>query len=266
MSRDREFMSTPEFENAYELEREEKKSLGPSAEQEALGALLESIGNWPVFLTFTFRPNKYEEIVQSKNGEFYRNEKVSLGRSVIRGKKRGFKGEWQSGGVVKGSPGISPGWSHDAAGKCVFSFLRRDNELKKTRWFGVIEGSKYRNCAHGHALVASAGHVNWERVDNEWQKKRGRFKVEWTQTSKGMANYLAKQYVGKSYGRSDCHFEFSKNCRTPKMDPLPTAWYMGRIFEFLCLKKGAGSNQNLAHLGRARKRLELRWKDQCVEV
>lgn len=256
-----------EFTNAYQIAADEKKALGPTPEQVALAELLESIGTWPLFLTATFRPNEYEEVVQSKDGVYSQNEKLSFSNTVIRGKKRGYQGRWESGGVVKGVPGISPGWSPEAAEKCVLRLLRKDKQLRKTRWFMVIEGSKYRNCAHAHVLMANAGHVNWERVDDAWQEKRGRFRVEFAETKEGLANYLAKNYVGKSYGNNDkCRFQFSRNCVTPKPDPLPGGWYMARMFEWKCHKKGSGSNAVLAHLGRARKKFELRAKEQCVAV
>jgi len=248
-------MESLAFKNAYQIAAEEKKALGPSPEQHALADLLEFIGTWPLFLTTTFRPNDFEEIAQSKEGVFHQNEKLSFSNTVIRGKRRGYQGRWESGGIRRGVPGISPGWSPEAAEKCVLRLLREDKELRKTRWFMVIEGSKYRNCAHGHVLMANAGHVNWERVDREWQRKRGRFQVEFAETSKGMANYLAKQYVGKSYGNNEkCRFQFSKNCRDPKPDPLPGGWYFARMFEWKCHNKGSGSKKVLAGLGRARKR------------
>lgn len=257
-------METPEFKNAYEIAKEEKKLLGATDEQKALAALLESIGSWPIFATFTFRPNQFEEVVQSKDEVFHQNKKLSFSNTVIRGKKRGYQGRWESGGIVRGVPGISPGWSPDAAEKCVVSFITKDKELRRTRWFAVIEGSKYRNCAHGHALIANAGHVNWDRVDKAWQGKRGRFQVEFAETKEGMAHYLAKQYVGKSYGSEQCNFQFSKNCRTPKVDPLPAGWYMARLFEFKAHKKGFGSKAVLADLGRARKRFESQALPQRV--
>jgi len=255
------------FTDAYQIAADEKKALGPTPEQHALAELLDSIGTWPLFLTATFRPNDFEEIVQSRDGVYSQNEKLSFSNTVIRGKKRGYRGEWSSGGIVKGVPGISPGWSPEAAEKCMLRLMRKDKDLRKTRWFMVIEGSKYRNCAHAHVLMANAGHVNWERVDGEWQKKRGRFRVEWAESSKGMANYLAKNYVGKSYGNNDrCRFQFSKNCRTPKVDPLPAAWYMARMFEWKCHCKGYGNNLVLAHIGRARRKFELKAKEALVAV
>ena len=86
MNRYKDFMETPEFKNAYEIAKEEKKLLGPTDEQKALAALLESIGSWPIFATFTFRPNQFEEVVQSKDEVFHQNKKLSFSNTVIRGK------------------------------------------------------------------------------------------------------------------------------------------------------------------------------------
>ena len=241
------------FHDAYQIAADEKKALGPTESQQGLADLLDSIGDWPLFLTFTFRPNKYEEIRQQKDGTFYRNENLSLSKSVIRGKRRGYKGEWESGGVTRGTPGIAPGYSPHAAEKVVTNFITGDKELKRTRWFEVIEGSKYRNCAHGHALIANASHVNWDRVDTAWQKKRGRFQIAFAENKDGMANYLAKQYVGKSYGSEQCRFQFSRNCRTPKEDPVPRGWYMSRMYEYKEFKAGRGSKEALGHLNRVAK-------------
>ena len=236
------------FYDDYLIAAEEKKALGPTEEQQALAGLLDSIGDWPLFLTFTFRPNKHEEILQQRNGEFFRNKKLALSETVIKGKKRGYRGEWESGAIIKGTPSIAPGWSPHAAEKSVMQFVTRDRELKRTRWFEVIEGSKYRNCAHGHALVANASRVNWDRVDKEWQEKYGRFRVELTETKEGMAAYLAKQYVGKSYGSEQCRFQFSNNCRRPKEDPIPRAWYGERMREYKKFCAGNGNNKNLGNL------------------
>lgn len=241
------------FNDAYQIASDEKKALGPTSEQQALAGLLDSIGEWPLFLTLTFRPNKHEEIAQRKNGEFYQNKKLSFSETVIKGKRRGYRGEWASGGITRGTPGIAPGWSPHAAENAVMNFVTRDKDLKKTRWFEVIEGSKYRNCAHGHVLMANASNVNWDRVDQEWQKKYGRFRVEFTKDRDGMANYLAKQYVGKSYGTEQCRFQFSRNCQAPREDPVPRGWYMSRMYEYKEFKAGRGSKLALGFLNRTAK-------------
>jgi hypothetical protein len=210
--------------------REEKKLLRvPSPEQNALAALLEDCGGgYHAFATWTFRPNQYEEIVQKEGGEYYQNKKLSWseGDKIVKRSKRGYQGEWSSGGVVRGTPGISPGWSpHSAFGAVSRAIMKDTHGLAKSRWFMCIEGSKYRNCAHGHSLHANASTVNWEGIKERWESKYGWFKFEVVKGDQAMADYLCKKYVGKDYGNEDFRFAFSRNSRRPEPDPVPKIYY-----------------------------------------
>ena len=227
----------------------------PNELQEALAQTIEDTGGqYMYFATFTFRPNAYEEIMQTKgNDDYERNMKVSWteGAKVVTRSKRGFQGDWSSGGVVRGSPGVSPGWSARAADGAVTRFITKNKHLRKTRWFMCIEGSKYRNCAHGHGMFANAGDVPWEYVSDEWEKKYGRFRLDLVNDKEGMAMYLCKRYVGKEYKTEDFMFKFSRNCRRPVADPLPKIAHQYRHKLFLNNMKSEKS----------KKAQMVRWKD-----
>lgn len=201
---------------------EKKKLRVPTEEQIALANLLEECGGgYHAFATWTFAPGEHEEYGQHKDGEYFQNEKLQWcgGKRIVKRVKR-------NGGMVLGVPGVSSGWSHQAAYGAVFKAIHGDTHgLKKSRWFMCIEGSKYRNCAHGHSLHANASRVNWEAVKARWEKKYGWFKFEVVDDSKGMADYLSKQYVGKQYGHTDFKFAFSRNSRTPKDEGVPKIMY-----------------------------------------
>ena len=238
------------FDGVYDAEREERKLAGPNKNQEALADLLDSIGTFSIFTTFTFRPNEYECISQSKDGDFYENEKLRMGNTIIKRKTRGYRGEFESGGIVRGSPNISPGWSGGAVERAIERWFVKDRELKKTRWFFVVEGSRHRDCAHGHGMIANCSGVNWDRVDRKWQKEYGRFKVEKIRAERGTACYLAKQYVGKEYGQEDFRYRFSKNCRDPKPDRVDEVWYMKRMYEYKRFLAGKGAPELMQSLGK----------------
>ena len=136
-----------------EWKAELKATLKPNENQDALAHMLEheTGGDYHLFLTFTFRPNEYEEITQTVGEEFKRNMKVSWleGEKIV--KRVGRDGQ-----MLKGTRGVSPGWGARAAERAVLNFVLKDPQLKKTRWFMCVEGSKYRQCAHVHMLVASS--------------------------------------------------------------------------------------------------------------
>jgi hypothetical protein len=225
-----------------EYAEEKKKLRVPSEEQVALAKMLEDCGgNYHAFATWTFAPNKHEEYGQQKNGEYFQNERLKWvgGNRIVKRIKR-------NGGMVMGVPGISPGWSPYAAFGAVFKAIHNDTKgLKKSRWFMCIEGSKYRNCAHGHSLHANAAHVNWEDIKARWESKYGWFKFEVVEDSKGMADYLAKQYVGKDYGKDKFKFAFSRNSREPKVDPFPKIHYRLREMIYKNEIKGAKKSKNM---------------------
>lgn len=199
--------------------REERQKEGPNEMQKAFGTWLESIGDWNQFWTYTFRPNDKEEFVQSADGAFTRNEKLQWC-----GGPRVLKKRTRNGGHIYGSPSVAPGWSKGAARKQIVKFLRWT--APKTRWALFVEGSKYRSCAHGHVLMANCSHVNIENTLDRWKKKHGRADVEVVRSDLGVAHYLVKGYVAKSYGKADnLEFEFSNNCRTPFSDGTGENFY-----------------------------------------
>ena len=101
----------------------------------------------------------------------------------------------------------------------------------------VIEPHKHRNCHHGHVLFSNSYKVNWKRAQESWEK-HGRFRIENVKDDKGMANYLAKRYVGKEYGSSEFRFQTSRNCRRPQPDPAHKMVYEYQMMSFLNEKKG----------------------------
>ena len=209
--------SLPDLKWIDEAKKVEDKKRGPTEEQKAFAAMLGEMGRWDLFWTFTFRPNKYEEIVQRKNGEFFRNERLGYDKTEIRSRKRGYMGEWASGAVKRGVRGIAPGWSKEAVKREVFKFLRRN--LRNSRWALFVESSKFRSCAHAHVLTANDPNVNLGTIVTRWDDKHGRADVEAIRKHHGVAHYLCKGYVAKNYGKQDdLAFEFSNNCRTPFND------------------------------------------------
>ena len=234
-----------------EYKAERKALLKPTPEQEGMAHMLEhDLGGGYVLLgTGTFRPNQYEEIVQHKEGDkkdqFTRNMKVSW----IEGEKI-VKRVGRDGQMTKGTRGVSPGWSPHAAERAGLNFILKDPQLRKTRWFMCVEGSKYRNCAHLHFLFANAHKVPWEKVANKWEEKYGRFRIELVDDKDGMAMYLAKQYVGKEYGSDDFRYKFSRNSRNPLTDPVPKIAYDYRMQLF----------RNNMRKDETKKHKMLRWK------
>ena len=214
---------------------ERKKLLKPNENQVALAKALEDWGGgWALMGTITFRPNEYECVMQQKHGEMYRNMKVSWleGNKIV--KRVGRDGQ-----MVRGTRGVSPGWSLETAKKQVVRFLMDDPTLRKTRWFAAIESHKFRDCAHGHVLFANAGRVNWERARDNWEKKHGRFQIAAVKDEDGMGMYLAKNYVGKDYGTEKARFCESRNCRRPREDDMPKLGYRYRMMLYLndCKRK-----------------------------
>ena len=87
--------------------QERKRHQQPTQQQIALAEHLESLGKWDLFLTGTFRPNQYEEIVQRENGEYYENESVSW----LNPENRILKRVDRHGGHHYGMREPAPGWS-----------------------------------------------------------------------------------------------------------------------------------------------------------
>ena len=236
-----------------EWKAELKATLKPNENQDALAEMLEGPtgGDYHLLLTFTFRPNEYEEITQTVGEEFKRNMKVSWleGEKIV--KRVGRDGQ-----MVKGARGVSPGWGARAAERAVLNFVLKDPQLKKTRWFMCVEGSKYRQCAHVHMLVANSKKVQWEKVAEQWKEKYGRFRVELVDDRDGMAMYLAKQYLGKEYGNDDYLYKFSRNTRRPEKDPVPKIVYDYRMRLF----------RNNMQTDPAKKAKMLRWKSFLQSV
>ena len=59
-----------------EAYRAERKAAGPTDGQIALAETLDEIGNWPMFVTFTFRPNRNEEVIQNEDGAHIQNPRL----------------------------------------------------------------------------------------------------------------------------------------------------------------------------------------------
>ena len=216
----------PEIETAY---REEVKAKGPCEKQVALAETLEAVGNWPVFLTWTFRPNPYEEIVWNRDDKAHRNLKVSWteGEKVARTRPD------RNGAIKTGTRRIAPGWSSwNAMGK-VIKFIAASKDLRRGRWYTCAEPHKYRDGYHCHSLFAGNVDANWEAIARDATKKFGRFSMELVRDANGMAGYLAKKYVGKFYGTEDFRCAWSRNCRTPKPDDTPPIQWKARHDLFL---------------------------------
>lgn len=209
--------------------RKEMKSAGANRDQVALAELLESIGNWPVFLTLTFRPNKNEEVVSGAKGDYERNMRVSWteGDKVARSRPN------RNGAVKTGTRRVAPGWSNDRALKVVIQWITGSKDLRTGRWFACVEPHKFRSCYHAHVLHAGNVDAHWESIAEDWQEKFGRFRFDLVRDSNGMANYLAKQYVGKRYLKEDYKFAFSRSCKRPQMDETPPLLWNARHQLFL---------------------------------
>lgn len=193
--------------------RDERKRLKKVSElQSALADHLESLGKWDIFLTGTFRPNEFEEIVQQVDGSHVENEKVSW----LNPENRILKRVNRHGNHHYGMRDPAPGWSASVCQRVVERFLTW-KPLRRSRWFYVVEGHKHRACAHWHALIGNCGHFEWARADDKWNKRYGRMSIEIVREDLGVKHYLAKGYVGKTYGTGeDIKFGHSKNCLRPK--------------------------------------------------
>ena len=209
--------------------REERGKPKPTEEQEALAKLLDDIGNWPAFLTFTFRPNADEEVVWNKDEEHVRNKRVSW----TEGEKIARTRPDRNGAVKTATRRVAPGWSSYAAHGKIIEFMAGSKDLRKGRWFTVVEPHKFRSAYPGHALVAGNVYAHWEAIAREWQRKYGRFSFELVRDEDGMAAYLAKKYVGKMYGSEDFRFAFSRSCRRPKQDTTHPLQWRARHLLFL---------------------------------
>jgi len=196
-------------DDAYREER--KRERKPTEQQSALASHLESLGNWQLFLTGTFRPNKFESFVHQEGEKFVPNQKVSW----VDPENRILKRVDRSGGHHYGMRDPAPGWSAHVCERQMKKFLRW-TPLRKTRWFYVVEGHKHRACAHWHALMANTGHIDLKCLDDKWDNKFGRMGIELVKEELGVAHYLAKGYVAKSYGKdTDIKFGYSNNCKRP---------------------------------------------------
>tara|TARA_B100001250_G_scaffold410114_1_gene435889 strand:+ start:882 stop:1631 length:750 start_codon:yes stop_codon:yes gene_type:complete len=212
------------------LRRERKLNPLPTPNQEAFADALENFwgGHWKQLATCTFRPNPHEMMGTTKDGEFTRNMKVSWleGDRIV--KRVGRDGQ-----MLKGTRGVSPGWSKEAAEKQIRNWITRDPALRKTRWCLVIEPHKHRDCYHGHVLFSNSYKVDWLRACKTWEDDHGRFRIENVKDDQGMAMYLAKRYVGKEYGSSKFVFATSRNCRRPYPDPAHKMVYQYQLMSFL---------------------------------
>ena len=204
--------------------RAERKAEGPTEGQIALADTLDAIGNWRMFLTFTFRPNDHEQIVQNEHGENVQNPKVKWCGGVLVPKSR-----TRNGGHKMGVRSPAPGWSADKAIKQIIKFVMQSRDLSRSRWFVNVEPHKFRDCYHGHGLISNALDANWEMIARDWDRKYGRFQLQKVKSQMPMREYLAKQYVGKEYGGKDFRFAFSRNCRRAQQDRAEDFEYMARM-------------------------------------
>jgi len=220
--------------------RAERKAAGPTEGQIALAELLDSIGNWPLFVTFTYKPNAHEQVVINDHGQHVQNPKVRWcgGEMVL--KSRNLNGSHNMG--VR-SP--APGWSATQAMKSIIQFVMKSPDLSRSRWFVCVEPHKFRDCYHGHGLFANALDANWEKIARDWGRKRGRFQLQKVKGQMAMAEYLAKQYVGKEYGTEDFRFAFSRNCRRPQRDETPEMMYVARMQLFKSSFKEGWMNREM---------------------
>ena len=209
--------------------REERGPRVPNDEQKALAKVLDDIGNWPAFLTFTFRPNKNEEVVWEKDGEHVRNKRVSWTEGERVAKARPDR----NGHIKMGTRSVAPGWSSYAAMGKVIRFMSASKDLSKGRWFACVEPHKFRNCYHAHALFAGNVDAHWEAIGADAEEKFGRFRFELVKQGQAMSDYLAKQYVGKQYGSEDFRFAFSRSCRRARPDDTPPIQWHARHLLFL---------------------------------
>ena len=204
--------------------RAERKAAGPTDGQVALASLLDSIGNWPLFGTFTFKPNAHEQIVINDHGQHVQNPKVKWcgGDMVVKSKTR-------NGGHKMGVRSPAPGWSATQAMRQIINFVMKSPDLRESRWFVCVEPHKFRDCYHGHGLFANALDANWEAIAHDWARKFGRFQLEKVRSDLAMEQYLAKMYVGKEIQNKDFRYAFSRNCRRPQRDENPEMVYLARM-------------------------------------
>lgn len=204
--------------------RAERKAQGPTESQAALAKTLDDIGNWPLFVTWTFKPNDHEAVVVNDHGQHVQNPKVKWcgGKMVLKSRTR-------NGGHKMGVRSPAPGWSADKAMKQIIQFTMRSPDLANSRWFNCVEPHKFRDCYHGHGLFANALDANWEAIAADWKRKYGRFQLEKVRSDLPMKKYLAKMYVGKEMQNKDFRYSFSRNCRRPKRDENEEMMYVARM-------------------------------------
>jgi len=211
-----------------EAYRKELRAKGPSPGQTALAELLDSVGNWPFFLTFTFRPNRNELVAELENGSYVQNKRVQWcgGRQIAKTRPN------RNGAIKYGSPTVAPGWSADRAMKEIIEFITASPDLRKTRWFANVEPHKFRDCYHGHGLFANCLDVNWVAVAKDWKRQYGRFGLEMVDHKQTMDRYLGKHCMGKKYGDEEFRYAFSRNCRNAKPDETEKILYRAKVLLF----------------------------------
>ena len=140
-----------------------------------------------------------------------------------------LKSRTRNGGHKMGVRSPAPGWSADKAMKQIIDFTMRSPDLRESRGFNCVEPHKFRDCYHGHGLVANALDANWEGIAKDWGRKYGRFSLEKVRNDMPMKKYLAKMYVGKEMQNKDFRYAFSRNCRDPKRDENADFLYTARM-------------------------------------
>jgi hypothetical protein len=208
--------------------REERRNAGPTDGQKALATLLDSIGNWPIFCTFTFRPNLYEQVAELEDGSYVQNKRVQWCGGPRIPKVRPDR----NGNVKYGSPSVAPGWSADKAMKQIINFVMRSKDLRQARWFVNVEPHKFRDCYHGHGLFANCVDANWAGIGKDWQTQYGRFGLEMVDHEQTMDRYLGKHCMGKRYGKEDFRYAFSHNCRRALNDDTHKLLYRCAVMLF----------------------------------
>jgi hypothetical protein len=211
-----------------EAYRKELRAKGPTKGQTALAELLDSVGNWPIFVTFTFRPNPNELVAELENGSYVQNKRVQWcgGRKIAKTRPN------RHGAVKYGSPTVAPGWSADKAMKQIINFITDSPDLRKTRWFANVEPHKFRDCYHGHGLFANCVNANWAGIAKSWKRQYGRFGLEMVDHKQTMDRYLGKHCMGKKYGDDEFRYTFSRNCRNAKMDETDKILYRSAVMIF----------------------------------
>ena len=208
--------------------REERRNAGPTKGQKALAELLDSVGNWPIFVTWTFRPNPHENVAELKDGSYVQNKRVQWcgGRRIPKVLPD------RNGNVKYGSPSVAPGWSADKAMKQIINFITSSPDLRRSRWFANVEPHKFRDCYHGHSLFANCVNANWAAIGKDWQHKHGRFGLELVDHAQTMDRYLGKHCMGKRYGKEDFRYSFSRNCRRAQEDTTDKIVYRSAVMLF----------------------------------